>query len=81
MKLIEYVSQKLFIRTNDGTGYDVVLEGDIFITCCDDTISVISDATKFEEIHVPEALKSGPYIKSYVDQGLDAAIIIMRTKM
>ena len=29
MKLVECISKRLFIRTNDGAGYDVVIEGDI----------------------------------------------------
>lgn len=79
MKLVEYISKKLFIHTNDGTGYDVVIEGDINFSynLIDDKINVFSGDDKLDTINVPDAAKT-PYIKSYVDLGVNACIIIMR---
>ena len=81
MKLIENISQKLFIRTNDGTGYDVVLEGDISITgnTQNDELRVYSDECGvMDTIDIPTAAETGVYIKSYIDKGVDACIIIMK---
>lgn len=81
MKLIENISQKLFIRTNDGTGYDVVLEGDISITgnTQNDELRVYSDECGvMDTIDIPTAAETGVCIKSYIDKGVDACIIIMK---
>ena len=81
MKLIENISQNLFIRTNDGTGYDVVLEGDISITSNtqNDELRVYSDECGvMDAIDIPTAAETGVYIKSYIDKGVDACIIIMK---
>ncbi len=81
MKLIENISQNLFIRTNNGTGYDVVLEGDISITSNtqNDELRVYSDECGvMDTIDIPTAVETGVYIKSYIDKGVDACIIIMK---
>ena len=81
MKLIENISQNLFIRTNDGTGYDVVLEGDISITSNtqNDELRVYSDECGvMDTSDIPTAAETGVYIKSYIDKGVDACIIIMK---
>lgn len=81
MKLIENISQRLFIRTNDGTGYDVVLEGDISLSSNtqNDEIRVCCDMYGVvDNIDIPTALEVGSYIKSYIDKGVDACIIIMK---
>jgi hypothetical protein len=81
MKLIENISQKLFIRTNDDTGYDVVLEGDISMNgnAQDDKLLVYSDECGvMDTIDIPTAVETGVYIKSYMDKGVDACIIIMK---
>ena len=81
MKLIENISQNLFIRTNDGTGYDVVLEGDISITSNtqNDELRVYSDECGvMDTIDIPTAVETGVHIKSYIDKGVDACIIIMK---
>ena len=81
MKLIENISQNLFIRTNDGTGYDVVLEGDISITSNtqNDELRVYSDECRvMDTIDISTAAETGVYIKSYIDKGVDACIIIMK---
>lgn len=82
MKLIENISQRLFIRTNDGTGYDVVLEGDISLSynTQNDKIRICCDKYGMvDTIDLPTTLEVGSYIKSYVDKGVDACIIIMKT--
>lgn len=81
MKLIEFVSQELFIRTNNGTGYDVVLKGDISITgnTQNDELCVYSDNVGvIDTIDISTAAETGVYIKSYIDKGVDAGIIIMK---
>lgn len=85
MKLVEIISQKLFIRTDDGVGYDITIEGDIYITynnscnCSNsDRISVMSDGKFLEYIDIPTQVNDKFYIKCYIEQGVDACIIIKK---
>ena len=87
MKLVECISKKLFIRTNNGTGYDVVIEGDYDVVMegdinflynlIDDKINVFVGDDKLDTINVRDAAKT-PYIKSYIDLGVNASIFVMR---
>lgn len=81
MKLIENINQKLFIRTNDGTGYDVTLEGNISMTgnAQNDELQIYSDECGvMDTIDIPAAAETGVYVQSYIDKGVDACIIIMK---
>lgn len=81
MKLIENISQRLFIRTNDGTGYDVILEGDISLSCNtqNDKIWVCCDVYGVvDNIDISTVLDAESYIKSYIDKGVGARIIIIK---
>lgn len=81
MKVAELISQNIFVRTNDNIGYDVVLKGDISFTISayDDILRVmVDDNRKLDSIDIPKDAKDHPYIKSYVDQGVDASVTIMR---
>lgn len=80
MKVAELISQNIFVRTNDNIGYDVVLKGDISFTfsAYDDILRVVDDNRKLDSIDIPKDAKDHPYIKSYVDQGVDASVTIMR---
>lgn len=68
MKLIENINQKLFIRTNDGTGYDVTLEGNISMTgnTQNDELQIYSgECGVMDTIDIPAAAETGVYVQSY----------------
>lgn len=84
MKIAEIISQNLFVRTNDNIGYDVILKGDISFTfsAYDDIIHILVDDDgidrKLDSIDISKDAKNHTYVKSYVDQGVDACVVIMR---
>lgn len=80
MKLIELIQQRLFVRDNNGIGYDVTVEGDIEISCyeSDDIIYVYSAGEQIDIINLPVACEeTGVCLRAYVPQ--NAAIVIMRS--
>lgn len=80
MKLIELIQQRLFVRDNNGIGYDVTVEGDIEISCyeSDDIIHVYSAGEQIDIINLPVACEeTGVCLRAYVPQ--NAAIVIMRS--
>ena len=80
MKLIEFIEQKIFLRDNNGTGYNVTLEGDIAISAVNsnDTIHVFHDGNRIDCIDLPAVIEeTGVYCNAYVKQ--EAAIIIMKS--
>ena len=81
MKLIEHIQQRLFIRDNNGIGYDVTVEGDIEISFYeqDDRMYVFdgSNGERIDIINIPVACEeTGVCLRAYVP--LNAAIVIMR---
>ena len=80
MKLIELIQQRLFVRDNNGIGYDVTVEGDIEISCYEsvDIIYVYSAGEQIDIINLPVACEgTGVCLRAYVPQ--NAAIVIMRS--
>lgn len=80
MKLVELIEQKLFVRDNNGVGYNVVVEGDLEISCyeSDDIIYVYSAGEQIDIINLPVACEeTGVCLRAYVPQ--NAAIVIMRS--
>lgn len=80
MKLIELIQQRLFVRDNNGIGYDVTVEGDIKISCyeSDDIIYVYIAGEQIDIINLPVACEeTGVCLRAYVPQ--NAAIVIMRS--
>lgn len=87
MKLIELIEQKMFIRGNDGIGYNVTIEGDIEIACyeSDDTIHVFHNGSPIDTIDLHAECKDvGFCCRAYVMQepvvqNEEAAIVIMKS--
>ena len=80
MKFVELIEQKLFVRDNNGVGYDVVVEGDLVISCyeSEDVIHVFHAGLPVDIINLPVACaESGVCLRAYVPQ--NAAIVIMRS--
>lgn len=82
MKLVELIEQKLFVRDNNGVGYNIVVEGDLEISCyeSEDAIHVFHAGLPVDIINLPVACaESGVCCKAYVTPDIEAAIVIMKS--